>query len=144
MSDPGAWRSFGNHKLRVEGDIVFSVWDGPSTLAEVQALHAIYERVIAECGRAYSLIDLRRAQNPPPDARRWINDWSERYQLAAVACFGASFTVRTVATLLVRAIRLVRGPVGGTMDFFETEAQARAFLASQRTRQNALEAHQIA
>jgi hypothetical protein len=144
MSDPGAWRSLGNHKVRVEGDIVFSVWDGPSTLAEVQALHAIYERVIAERGRAYSLIDLRKAHTPPPDTRRWINDWSERYQLAAVACFGASFTVRTVSTLLVRAIRLVRGPIGGRVEFFETEAQARAFLASQRSRQNALEAHQTA
>lgn len=133
MTSPGEWQFIGNHKIRVEGDIVNSVWDGPSTLAEIQAYHVVLERVIAERGRAFTLIDMRKAHRPPPDGREWITTWSESHELAAVACFGASFTVRTFATLLLRAIRLVKRP-GGVMAFFETEAQARAFLAAERAR----------
>jgi hypothetical protein len=139
MTDPGEWQRIGNHKFLVEGDIVYSVWDGPSTLAEVQAFHGLFERVLAEHGRAFSLIDMRKAHSPTPDTRQWLTEWSERYQIAAVACFGASFTVRTIATLLVRAIRLLRKGPGGVMGFFETEASARAFLNAERAR---LEARQ--
>lgn len=134
MTDPGEWHRIGNHRIRVEGDLVFSVWDGPSTLEEIQAYHAINERVIAEHGRLFSLIDMRKAHRPPPEARKWITEWSSRFHINAVACFGTSFTVRTFANLLVRAIRLIKGPEG-VIAFFDTEAQARAFLDAERARQ---------
>ena len=133
MNDPGAWQSIGNHKLRVEGDIVFSVWDGPSTLAEVQALHAIYERVIAERGRVYCLVDMTNSQRPPPEARQWATEWGRRFHIDAIAGFGASFPLRVASKLLLRAIRFFKGSEF-TMEFFETEAEARAFLATERAR----------
>lgn len=77
---------------------------------------------------------MRKGHRPPPDARQWITEWRDRYQLTAVACFGASFTVRTFASLLVRAIHLIKKSPGGVMGFFDTEAQARAFLDAQRAR----------
>jgi hypothetical protein len=144
MTVPGEWQPIGdNHKVRVEGDLVYSVWNGPSTLEEVQAYHAIMERVIAEHGRVFCLIDMRKAHRPPPEARKWITEWSQRFRVTAVACFGTSFTVRTFANLLVRAIRLVKGPEG-VIAFFDTEAQARAFLRGERARPSAHEASPMA
>jgi hypothetical protein len=133
MTDASEWQSIGKHRFRVEGDLIYSVWDGPSTLAEIQAANAMIERVIAEHGRAFCLHDMRKAHRPPPDARQWLTEWSARVKVAAVACFGTSFTVRTFATLLVRAIRFLKGPEG-ILEFFETEAQARAFINAERAR----------
>jgi hypothetical protein len=134
MTGAGELIRIGNHEVRVEGDIVFTRWDGPATLDEIKAHHAVMERVIAEKGRVFNLIDMRGAHQPPPEARRWMAEWSTRFRVNAVAGFGASFAMRTISMLLVRAIRILRGSEGGPIVFVATEAEARAFLKSERAR----------
>jgi hypothetical protein len=131
MTVPSEWQFFGKHKARVEGDIVYSVWDGPTSLAEVQAHHAVVERVLAERGQVYSLVDVRSSQSPSPEVRQWLAEQSKGYKVAAFALFGASFTMRTLATLMWRAGRILTRDET-EIGFFETEAEARAFLAAAR------------
>ena len=138
-TESSEWQAVGNHKVRVEGDIVFSRWQGVGSLAEIQAYHAIVERVIAERGQVYCLIDMSNTGRPTPEARQWMTEWSRRFHVNAVAGFGASFAVRVAVTLMMRAVRFFKGSEFLT-EFFETEAEARAFLAAERARQNTPEA----
>jgi hypothetical protein len=133
MTDPSEWQAIGNHKVRVEDDLVFSCWASPGTLAEIQAYHGILERVIAEKGRVFCLIDMANTHHPPPEARQWLTEWSRRFHIDAIAGFRASFAVRVASTLILRAIRFFKGSAL-IMEFFETEAEARAFLAAERAR----------
>ena len=133
MTDSSEWQAIGNQRVRVEGDTVFSRWSGSPSMAEIQGYHAVLERVIAEKGRVFCLIDMANTHHPPPEARQWLTEWSRRFHIDAIAGFRASFAVRVASTLILRAIRFFKGSAL-IMEFFETEAEARAFLAAERAR----------
>lgn len=127
------WQLLGNHQVRVEGDVVFSRWNGPSTLAEVQAYLAVLESVIANQRFAFAVIGIQNAHPTPPEARAWIAEWSKRFALTGAVCFGSNWAVRTISTLMVHAMRLVTKP-SGTLVFVATEAEALAWVDGERER----------
>ncbi|HZF47336.1 MAG TPA: STAS/SEC14 domain-containing protein [Polyangiaceae bacterium] len=133
MTDSSEWQAIGNQRVRVEGDTVFSRWSGSPSMAEIQGYHAVLERVLAEAGKVYCLIDMRNSERPSPEARQWMTGWARRFQVTALAGFGANFAMRTVATLMSRAVRFFKSDMP-VMEFFETEAEARVYLAAERAR----------
>ena len=62
-----------------------------------------------------------------------MTEWSRRFHVNAVAGFGASFAVRVAVTLMMRAVRFFKSDMP-VMEFFETEAEARVYLAAERAR----------
>jgi len=89
---------------------------------------------------AYRLIlfDVRGAGTVTPEARRMMLAWNKEHSAPnAIAIVGANFAMRTVANLVLSAIRtLTKQELG--FSFFETEPEARTWLAAQRSKLVAL------
>ncbi|NUQ75608.1 MAG: STAS/SEC14 domain-containing protein [Polyangiaceae bacterium] len=85
-------------------------------------------------GRDYifMLIDQTRAGSISAEARKLGVEGVKGIHVRDSAVIGASFHVRTIMTLVTRVIRLVRGEKGELIQFFATEAEARAYLAERR------------
>jgi hypothetical protein len=123
----------GAHQLVLEQDLVVFRQRGDYTLSDAREVGAELASLIARRGRIFVIIDQTQAGTTPPESRRFLADWNKRHTLGGVALFGGSVTARAVASLITTAIRLVR-PAGAPMVFTATEAEARAWVASQRTR----------
>jgi hypothetical protein len=121
----------GRHWLRREGDVLFVRWHGVATLDDMQALHEVANQVRAEHGYAVSLQDGTHGKGMTPEARRWLMSLPRRTEVIAI--FGAPFFARVAGTMVQRAMSLLleHAPAVG---FFETEAEARAFLDDERRR----------
>jgi hypothetical protein len=121
------WQPLGKHLMRVEGDLVATIWRGEVELAEVQTLFALYGQVHDQHGRVFILSDMRHSGVPPEKARRWMANWlREQRKLTGAAAYGANVVIRAVFIMLLRGIRLfgVHIPFG----IFATESEARAFI----------------
>jgi len=83
--------------------------------------------------RMYILRDARNGGLVTPDARKYIASNLNVERVAAIVTYGASFHSRTVLTMLSKAMRILNSSVPETA-FFETEAEARAWIAAHRPR----------
>jgi len=100
------------------------------TLEEMQQLIPIYESILAEHGRLLLLLNLVHVGQVGFDTRKYAMDWSKKHAGSIVtAVVGASFFMRNTVNFVNRALRAMSmnpSPLG----FFETEAQARAWMRS--------------
>jgi hypothetical protein len=81
-----------------------------------------------------NLIDVSLAGTISPEARRFLLENRRRTKVpGAVAVVGASFTVRTLAHMVIRALQALTKSYLG-MHFFTDEAAARAWIDAQRKR----------
>ena len=80
----------------------------------------------------FLLMDHSRARSISPEARKLAVDGTKDLRVAGAASFGASFTVRVVASLLARAHTIFRKETGQVLHFFRDEAEARAWIAERR------------
>jgi len=78
------------------------------------------------------LVDMRRAGNISPGARKAGAEKVHDVPVLAVAIFGANFAIRVLANLVVRAGSIMRKIDTVPTMFFETEADGRAWLAKKR------------
>ncbi|MDI3291444.1 hypothetical protein [Polyangium sp. 15x6] len=95
----------------------------------MQALRGDLER---RHGYRLILIHVEQAGTITTEARRDMVAWNrERRAPGAVAILGASFTARTLAKMVLTAGRLLTKR-RVDFDFFESEAEARTWLAERR------------
>lgn len=114
-------------------DLLWVIWEGHTTLAQMVAVYAFLETFARGAGSVYLLQDLSGARGLAPEARRLVATDERTTLLAANACYGAPFHVRVMATMVERAIRLIRGAVV-PVAFVSSEAEARIWLDAQRDR----------
>ncbi|MDI1431081.1 STAS/SEC14 domain-containing protein [Polyangium sorediatum] len=131
--DASERRSIGPHLVWIEPpDVLHTRIDGDITREHVkELLDALGTFPRAE--RIYILRDARGGGMPTREAREALIKGLPLDRLAAVVSYGASFQARTLLTMLDHAMRVLR-PGKTRFVFFETEAEARAFLEADRTR----------
>jgi hypothetical protein len=113
---------------------VFFRFLGPLQLAETEQMVATFEGVYKQEGRLYLLFDGSRLTTIDSQASRRFVNWTQSYPITAIANFGGGLMQRTLALLVLNAIRLV-GKRAPPQTYVSTEAEARAWLAEQRHRQ---------
>jgi len=126
-------QAIGTHTLVVEEDLVFLTQHGDYKLGDAQQVNAEVEAVLARLGRVFVLVDQRAAGTTPPDARRCLAEWNKKHKASGAAIFGGSAAARAAATLVLTAVRVFRPDSTPTI-FTTTEAEARAWIAAQRTK----------
>lgn len=120
-------------------DILIGIWVGVMTPEDMTAGFEKLKAFSKGWKRAFALVDVSQLESIPLATRRVANDNTKDVPFASTAVYGASFGVRTVFSLLVRAMSLItQKPMA--LGFFETEAQARAWIETERKRLDALEA----
>ncbi|MBL9007847.1 MAG: STAS/SEC14 domain-containing protein [Myxococcales bacterium] len=120
------------HIQRREDDLIVFEADGVIEEADVEATLQISADILRTHPQYWILVDLRKLTGVEATARRRAATSPQNKQLAGVAAFGASTLMRSLITLIVRAMVML-GHSQLVMRFFETEAEARAWLAEQRT-----------
>ncbi|MCK6587261.1 MAG: hypothetical protein HUU21_37085 [Polyangiaceae bacterium] len=121
----------GNHTLIDEGHILFFRYVGDVTGDEVAELIAMATRTVTGRPPVYALADLRRLGSISGEARKNWTNWFRSHGFVAAACFGATFTTRTAAKMIVAAARAFSG-FEPQFVFFGTEGEARAWIEKHR------------
>ena len=121
----------GAHSVSREGDLHLIKMEGGLSQEEAETFHKGVARTLARYGSAYVLVDSRRASSIAPLTRRWIAEWNKSHQVSGVAIYGSSLVVRTVLTLVLNAIALLRSQAVPSA-FLKTETEARAWIAGLR------------
>ncbi|MDC0723145.1 STAS/SEC14 domain-containing protein [Nannocystis bainbridge] len=119
-----------------EQDLAHIKVRGPFDLAVAHTVHGMLADIMAEKGRCYLLADLTRMDGIPTDARKHVGEWHKQHSVSGVGVYGASFAMRSLATLMFRAIRLVTGKPT-EMAFVRDEAEARRWIEALRAAQTA-------
>jgi hypothetical protein len=121
----------GNHTLIDEGHVLVFRYVGDVTGADVAELITITTRVVGSRPPVYAIADLRRVGSVSGEARKNWSNWFRSYGFVAVASFGASFTARTVATMIAAATRAFSG-LKPQIIFLSSEDEARAWIEKHR------------
>lgn len=121
----------GTHALQLEGDLVCLRLQGKVNAAECQAILDRCSRVREEYGQLYILFDNTAAGNIEQAARQQFVMWVRTHPIAGVANFGGGIVQRTLALLLLNAIRIMdkKAPL---QTYVASEAEARGWLAEIR------------
>lgn len=131
-SAPG-WSPLGKHRYYVDGEmLVFEVNGGEFTLAECELFIQAIETVQNRYGYHLLLADASRGVTLAATVRRRFIDWTAKYHIKpTVAVVGAGLTTRTMAALIMNAMRLFGRPAH-TIEFFPTLAEGRNWLLERR------------
>jgi hypothetical protein len=115
-----------------EPDTCVTRFVGDVTEDELRRLLVEWNRMIA--GRRYSfqLIDLSRFGGLSSEARKVARELKQEPHTRGTAIFGASWQARAITAIFTRAVNLIQGNTDNPLRFFDTEAQARAWLAERR------------
>lgn len=120
--------------MEVEGDLILMRVRGMITLDDMKGFLALQARVRRQYGSVFVLYDSRENTGLHPAARKYATDHTTLDTRAdAAASFGASFALRVLVNMLTRAQEALRREGTRTM-LFDTEVQARAYLAQERQR----------
>ncbi|WP_437776782.1 STAS/SEC14 domain-containing protein [Sorangium sp. So ce1097] len=135
MSDPR--RADARPWFREDPDgFMYTHVDGDLSEDMARALAAACRR-INESGREVVMIcDARRMGTVPAPTRKAMAEGFRPVRFIAIAVFGASFTVRVISTLAMKSIQIVNRQAY-PVEFFATEAEARAWLVAQRDARSA-------
>jgi len=128
----GDERHFGEHSAWVEEPDVFVMrLVGRLEGADLQAILDWYAVWQEGRGKCCVLVDVTRLKTLSPAAREVSNVRRRNGgAMPATAVFGASYTIRVVADMVMRARRILGNASGAATPLFATEAEARAYLAS--------------
>lgn len=129
--------AIGPHQIEIEDDVFLVRWRGNDP--ELGPLVQVYERLgrfIAERGYALALFDLRLAGIPGNELRRYAGQWvrQQKPNTVAFASYGMNAPLRALMVLINRAVALFQGPGPVLAALFNSESEARAWLAVQRAR----------
>jgi hypothetical protein len=117
-----------------DADLLIFRIEGEYTLEATKYVQASAASVSAEYGYNLQLIDVRKAGAITPEARRWLfSNHDASKLLGSCAVFGASFAIRTLAQMVIRALHTIaKGPLA--IRFFDDEGEARVWLDQERAR----------
>lgn len=114
-------------------DTVLVIAGGHVTPEDVQAVTDAIVRIATGKPYILQLVDIRRLESMPPEARAIAEKAGNRYESRGIACFGGKLLIRTVVGFAARTFVMLSGRASQTpIRFFNTEAQARAWLAERR------------
>ncbi|WP_438015355.1 STAS/SEC14 domain-containing protein [Sorangium sp. So ce315] len=105
--------------------------EGDLSVDAALALAAACRRINDSGRDVLMLCDSRHMGTVPAPTRKAMADGFRPVRFIAIAVFGASFTVRVISTLAIKSIQILNRQAY-PVEFFETEAEARAWLAAQR------------
>jgi hypothetical protein len=127
-------RYFGQSLFRFEPpDLVFVVGVGEMTPAAISALYDEVDRLVAGKDHLFSIADIRRSAVGSPEVRRIALARGQLFPFRGTAIIGASGPVGAVASLLFRAFGVLKPAVKDSpVRFFDTEEEARAWIAERR------------
>lgn len=128
---PDGYRRLGNaYAYRKENDLlVIIALDVDVRGPDIEAMLNIYEKHKKELGYLLVLIDGKRGGSMTPEARKRIAELIRPEVLhTASAIYNINFTGRVISNLIFKATVLLSKLPHGPMEFFDTEAEARAFL----------------
>lgn len=126
------WEPLGAHRYRVEGDTAFFEVQGPISVEEMEEHLSRQEAIAREIGWALTVYDSRQGTGVSAEVRRYVAErMRTRPFRAAGAVFGASFVIRTMVMLMVRAVSLFTN-TGQFVGYFKTEAEAIEYCADMR------------
>ena len=122
----------GEHEFEVEApDLVVMRWRGALTLRDftrgIDYLHS-------QCGDWRSMLliaDLSGMTAIPAEVRKVVPDQTAWMPMRGTVISGASFTIRTVAVMLLKIINLVRGTDNPTY-YARDEHEARVWIEQRR------------
>ena len=108
---------------------------GRLTQQDMKALRDALNSVADTQPRIYLLLDMTGSTGIDAEARRFMATWSREPNrgLLVTVLYGLSFTMRTLVTLTLNAIRLL-GRLDSDIQFFTDEAEARGWVAEHRAR----------
>lgn len=122
----------GRHEVRFEEpDLVIIRIVGELLVSDLEVFYPVLQRRFEGRGPQLWLMDMAEAGPMGAEARRYSAGWVPRLRLGATAMVHAGFQQRIITTMLTHAYRLF-GAMSSPMKFFDDEASARAWLASQR------------
>lgn len=128
------WELFGQHRLRVSGDVLFVVCVGGFNLDEMKRLTKESYALGEKYGYVLCLIDVFKAGWSTPEARKYqATSLRERLYPHLTAVIGINAVLRVSVGLVDRAIELVSGKTL-TNVFVDDEESALAVLAKARQR----------
>jgi hypothetical protein len=118
--------------VHYEDDLIVFRIRGPLDGSVARYVGALQDQLALQVGYALELQDCSQITTFTAEARRSFFEWNRKRQYpGAVAIVGASFVLKTMAMMLFRAVKLIV-TVAAEMEFFDTEAEARAWLDAQR------------
>jgi hypothetical protein len=119
--------------MRREGDLVVLVYAGRLTLDNAKVVRAQVEEVIRREGRCYLFADMSGLTGMAPEARHFFSAWGSGpgHHMSGAAIYGASFAMRVLTTLVLKAIRFL-GNSTLELVFVADEAAARRWLTARR------------
>jgi hypothetical protein len=130
---------FGQHTVRFEQPALFFFRaQGDFSPSEMKGVAAFIHEHAVGLPHLFVLCDARGLGDISAESRKAAISVSKGLPYRGIATFGASFHARMVAKLLVGAAQLLFGSSDNPVRFFDTEAEARAWLR-ERTRQLAAE-----
>lgn len=129
-----AIHEIGPHRLEIEqSGIVHVHYLGDVQLAHFKEIDAIIKQMAAQT-MVYLLRDARGGGIATAEARAYSARNAHVDNLAAVVTYGASFQAKTIVTMTNTAIRSLRRENTHPALFFDTEAEARAWIEEDRSR----------
>lgn len=125
----------GPHILEIEPpDVAHVHYDGDVELEHFKAFDDIISAIPPPI-RVYILRDARRGGFITPEARAYAAKKVDVARVAAVVTYGSSFQARTVVAMMNKAVKLINSVNSGAgAVFFDSEQQARAWIAEHRVR----------
>jgi len=128
----------GPHRIDLEfPDLVHVHYGGDIELAHFLAFEETMLALPPPPLPLYLLRDARNGGFVTAETRAHIANPDTQSRFVAIATYGSSFQTKTVFSNMNRAIKVVR-PSTIPVEFFETEAEARRWLAEQQKQRNAL------
>jgi hypothetical protein len=125
---------FGAHSIRKQDDLLTMTIGREISLDDIKQLIAACDEAVALYGRFGVIADVRALHSIAPEARRFAGGWSNVEQGYGVAVFGASLPMRTLISLLSRAMELfMRRRHGSELGFFKTEQEAYDWVMRKRS-----------
>ncbi|WP_437809169.1 STAS/SEC14 domain-containing protein [Sorangium sp. So ce1078] len=130
MSDPGPEDA--TLSLHEDPDgFLYTVVEGDLSDDMAREIAAACKRLSDSGREVLVLSDTRRVGTILPSARKVMASEMRAVRFDAIALFGASFAVRVISTLAAKSVQILTQQ-SYPVQFFDTEAEARAWLGAQR------------
>ena len=121
----------GKHSARVDGDTLYLSLYGDFLLEDLKPILQLAEGIIVEYGYYFALADISQLAAVPAETRHFGAQWARVHPMRGNVCYGGSLAVRTVLTLVLRAISVVSSSLA-PLAFFKTEQESLAWIVAQR------------
>lgn len=129
------WRFIGDIFFRFEApDTVYTALAGDLNVADVVEVAAEVQRTVKGKPHYFAITDIRSLGSPSMEVRKAAIEIGRGLPNRGMAFFGGSLRMRVIPSLIAQAVNLFnRWGKQSPIRFFETEAEARAWIDERRS-----------